>query len=394
LYFCVLISFDCISQNYITALGADTAFVTEYKDSPTGILLPADQQDTIYVFCSNNSNGGTLTAPGTTGCTWQWGKYDPPACQYVTFDTTQTVTNLQSGGYRVKVNCGGIISCYKAWVYVNQTISDVPNINPGCSAFTIIGASVSTQNENFTIYSPPAEPIVIDSTTEITVCFSAQHTYVSDLGFYLIAPTNGAGCANVSTPGNYGIVELLPSVAAWDDVTNLPTSVLCSYSQINTNCTQSGNNVENFCFTSLLPAGDSAYTACVCDMNTPLTGTYASAGPWSTIYGQQVPAPYGTSYNCGWSVQIFDCIAQDVGYLTNVTISFSGQSNCGYSELNYDSGTISSTINDNSCDVSSASRFIVPPAQPYQYTLQTQLYQQLGRAAMDGIQHGAQQILT
>jgi trimeric autotransporter adhesin len=353
----------------ITSPGASYTQVTAYKDPDTGVLWPSNQQDNIYIFCSDVNNGGSLTAPGTASCTWTWGKYDPGSFQYVTFASTQVVNNLQSGGYKVTVNCGGTINCYRAWVYVNQTIADVPTINPGCEAFTINGTTVSANNENFIVYNPPADPIVIDASTQVTVCFTATHTYVSDLGFYLIAPTYGAGCANVTTPGNNGIVELLPSVAAWDDVTNLSPSVLsCSSSQMNSNC-QSGNDVNNVCFTTTLPSGNPSYTACVGNLTMPFTGTYASAGPWSKIYGQQVPAPYGTPTTCGWSVQIYDCIGQDVGYFTNATITFSGQGVCGPATHNYDSNTISSTINDNSCDAVSASRYVIPPAQPYQYTL-------------------------
>lgn len=375
LYFLLLtiIPYFGFSQG-ITSPNRDFAQLTQYKEeSPIGsnnwVLMPNNRQDSVFIFCSDNDNCGTLVAPGTGTCTYEWGKYSPSNFQYVPFAYTQTVTGLQSGGYKVKVNCGGTITCYKAWVFCNKTIADVADIQAGCDVFQLSG--VADKVADFTVYTPPADPISINSSTQIKVCFTAQHTFVSDLGFYLIAPGYGTGCPNATTPGNPGIVELLPSVAAWDDgVTGLPSTVFgcATASQIGTNC-NSGNNVQNFCFTTSLAAGNPALTACVCDLPVPLTGNFASAGPWSTIYGQQVPAPLGTAPNCGWSVQIYDCIGQDVGYFTNATITFTGTGACGPATHYYDSGTISSTINDNSCTAASASRYVVPPANPYQYTI-------------------------
>lgn len=46
---------------------------------------------------------------------------------------------------------------------------------------------------------------IIDENTYIKVCFWAEHTYVSDLGFYLKAP----GC-ELLEPGDEGVVQLCP----------------------------------------------------------------------------------------------------------------------------------------------------------------------------------------
>ncbi|OFX26589.1 MAG: hypothetical protein A2033_08845 [Bacteroidetes bacterium GWA2_31_9] len=356
----------------ITSPDADYVYVTQYKEEvPLGsgnwILKPANEQDTIYVFCSDSLNAGTLVAPGTSGCTFDWRKYDSSTMQFISFSTTQTVTDLSSELYEVVVTCNSVKSCYYAHVFVNQTITDLYEIVAGCSPFQLSG--LFDKVSDFTVYAPTDEPFLIDSTTQIEVCFDISHTYVSDLGFYLVAPNFGNGCSSVTQPGQYGIVELLPSVSQWDNATSLPQSVLsCSPSDINFVC-NGGNDVYNFCFTTAYPAGDSLYTACVCDLPVPLTGDYASAGSWSTIYGQQVPASYGTPYNCGWSVIIMDCEQIDIGYLTNATFKFTGNGVCGQSTHYFDSGIISSSINDAACDVSSASRFVIPPANLYQYTV-------------------------
>lgn len=356
----------------ITAPGADYAVVTLYKEEqPLGsgnwVPMPPNEQDSVFVFCADNANAGTLVAPGS-GCTYEWLIYDNINLQYVAYATTQTITGLASGGYKVVVTCGAAKSCYYAWVFVNQTNASLGNIAAGCSAFQLSGAFDKVSD--FTVFSPPDDPFTIDANTEIEVCFTATHTYVSDLGFYLVAPGFGAGCSpNPAVPGQPGIVELLPAVSSWTDVTVIPSSVLsCDPSDIDFVC-NGGNDLNNFCFTTAEPVGNPIYTACVCDLPVPLTGLYASAGPWSTINNQQVPALVGTAANCGWSVQIYDCEPIDDGYFTNATIKFTGSGICGPATHFYDSGTISSYIEDGSCDAVTASRYVIPPASPYQYTV-------------------------
>ncbi|PLX02129.1 MAG: hypothetical protein C0594_12240, partial [Marinilabiliales bacterium] len=55
--------------------------------------------------------------------------------------------------------------------------------------------------------------------------------------------------------------------------------------------------------------------------------------------------------------------------MQEASITFIDQGQCGTSVIQYNSGPISSDINDNSCDDQSASRYIVPLATPYQYTI-------------------------
>lgn len=355
----------------ITATGYDYFEITEYRNPSTNQLLPTNMQDTLYVYCSEGTTAGQLQVPAGTGCSYEWTKYNTADAAFTTPIAvgTTSISNLESGGYQVKINCSGTIVTHRAWVFVNQTIVEVGDLEGVCSAFDLAGEASAVTD--FTIYNPPEDPFIIDSSTEITVCFTADHTYVSDLGFYLIAPNYGPNCDSAATPGQYGIVELLPSVAAFDDnVTDLPETVFgCSDpSQIGTNC-NSGDDVQDLCFTTDMPASNPNYTACVCDMeNTPLTGTFASAGPWSTIYGAQVPAPGTVGDNCGWTVQIYDCIGVDVGFFTNATISFSQQTSNGLITHYYDSGQISSSINDNSCSADIASIFEIP-SYSYQYTV-------------------------
>lgn len=107
------------------------------------------------------------------------------------------------------------IYCRLAHVFVNETEIDFDAITAGCQPFTLTGAVVDTGND-FVVYDPPACPFVVDSTTSIKVCFWASHTYVSDLGFYLVAPDGSR-------------VDLQPPVPVWNQgpqVTNLNISVV------------------------------------------------------------------------------------------------------------------------------------------------------------------------
>ncbi|OFX51638.1 MAG: hypothetical protein A2046_09765 [Bacteroidetes bacterium GWA2_30_7] len=187
--------------------------------------------------------------------------------------------------------------------------------------------------------------MIVDSTTTIIVSFTGQHTFVSDLGFYLLAPGYGPGQLNASIPGNYGVVELLPCISNWNSITSLPTTVLGCDSFYQGNC-NSGNDFSNFDFSSTLPASNPNYTACICNLTTPLTGIYASAGPWSTIYGFD-------AYTQGWGLQIYDMEPIDIGYLTSATVYFIK----GTDTVKYVIPNGSYPINDGISDYNSASYF-------------------------------------
>lgn len=203
-----------------------------------------------------------------------------------------------------------------------------------------------------------SQSMIVDSTTTIKVSFTGQHTFVSDLGFYLVAPGYGPGQTNASIPGNYGVVELLPCVSNWNSTTTLPSSVLgCDNGTIGTNC-NAGNNFSNFNFTTSLQVGNPLYTACICSLSAPITGTFASAGTWSTIYGFD-------AYTLGWGLQIYDTEPVDIGSLTSATVYFikgtdtvkyiipigSYPINDGISNYN-DASYFPLIINNDSCNIS------------------------------------------
>jgi gliding motility-associated-like protein len=357
----------------ITAPNASASFSTNYS---ANYLNSGESNDQVFVFCGNQDENaiGELQVDAT-GCTVTWFEFSGTSYQPLGL-IGSTATGLESGGYMAQVDCGGgNVTCYRAWVWVNQTLVDIDPIAPGCEAFTLQGDAGVLDNQ-FQIQDPPGTNFEVDENTEITVCFWADHTYVSDLGFYLKAPGHAMDepAYPIVTDGNHDVVELLPSAADWGPMadqgswTGIPWSALgCTYPEDeNTNC-QSGSDVQNFCFTSSLDAGSPAHTPCVCDLPTPLTGTFASVGPWDAIYGS-------LAGDEGWNVQIYDCQAIDVGSLTRATITFIGETECGTTTFSYDSGIISSSIDDNSCSAATASSYIVPPMDPPgEYTVSSEI---------------------
>jgi len=357
----ILLSLGLFVRGQITAPSASASFTTNYT---TGYLNGGGTNDVVYVFCANQTESdiGELTV-AAGGCTVIWYEYDGFSYTEIG-QTSSTATGLSSGLYMAQVDCGGTITCYRAWVWVNQTYVDVDPIDPGCETFTLT-AEASELDNSFLINDPPGLNFEIDENTFIKVCFWANHTYVSDLGFYLKAPGQ-----ELVEPGNPGVVALLPAASDWgvdglhQSNLTIPWTVTgCAPEDENTPC-NSGNHLEEFCFsTNAFPGGpeltpaDPTYVPCVCDMMVPLTGVYAPAEIWDNIYGYYAGDP-------GWSVQIYDCEDVDFGALTMATLVFSAETECGQTTFVYDSGEIYSTINDNSCDAATASIYTVPPEEP------------------------------
>ncbi|MFW5767947.1 MAG: T9SS type A sorting domain-containing protein [Bacteroidota bacterium] len=197
---------------------------------------------------------------------------------------------------------------------------------------------------------------VMDETVDVDVCFTLDHTFVSDLGFYLLAPGG-----DTIAPGNHGVVQLLPPVSNWgpdadySGWTGTPFDVLgCAEADDENSACQSGNDVVNLCFTSTMPAGYPDFTLCVCDAETPLTGEYASVEAWDSVYGYPLTEP--------WGVAVSDCEQYDYGQLKAVSIEFTypdGRS------IMYDmpgqSDTTLYPINDESCSLDSATRMYMVP---------------------------------
>ena len=324
--FIILFNF---SFSQITGNGTSTIEPTVYTDGSS--------QDVIYIYCvepGTVASIGSLTANSSNGVgpwDFEWFQYNTTTNSYDSYsiDNNQissTLTNLPSGGYSVSIvdNNGDGVGCYRAWVFNNETDLDAGSVGASCGGFNLNGTA--NPIADFVYYNPPSDQFIIDASTEITVCFDAVHTYISDLAFYLIAP-DGTSVALSPNPGVIG------------------QGTICN----------SDDDVSNLCFTTNLATNFNA-----CTESGPYSGTFDSYGSgsgtpidWSVIFGQD--AAQG-----GWAIQIFDCISEDVGFLTNASLTFTGNSICGPEVINYDSGNINSAINDNSCDAVSASSYVVP----------------------------------
>lgn len=308
----------------------------------------SDPTDTIYFFQVGMMSNLTATPPPGLGpYTYTWSYYDVDDFSWVLYETeydvsSSTIANIPEGAYAVSIldGQGNTIFCDIAWIAF-YTIGewtdgavDVLPIEPSCTAAHLVGTfTPPTGNPGYTIVPP--NPMFVDANTEIQICFSGTHTWVSDLGFYLVGPP-ACGSPTVLLSPNPG------SIGQYNICNN-------------------GDNIVNLCFST-----ESSDNLDVC-LNTPFTlsGTYGSYGPastpvnWSTIYGCEVT-------NAGWSVQIYDCIAGDTGYLTDATLTFTGDDLCGDPQtVNYTTPIgFSSFIADNSCSPQSASIFSVPPPAP------------------------------
>lgn len=301
-----------------------------------------DTNDPIFYF--DAGTGGNLTATpngGTPGYTFVWSNYVVGNSSWSAFSSeanvaTSTITNLNPGAYSVVIYDSGnnVVGCYRAWVLQiqDEPIVDVLPIAPGCTGpvsvtGTITGGQISPYS------NLPATQMLVDANTEISICFSGNHTWVSDLAFYVVGP---ASCGSPS-------LVLSPNPGA------IGQGSVCN----------SGNNISNLCFST-----ESTNNLNVCSPSpATLSGTYGTYGAtptainWSALYGCDAS-------NGGWSVQIYDCIGGDVGSLTDATLVFEGVDGCGDEQtITYSTPAgFSSNIADMSCSPTTASIFTVTPA--------------------------------
>lgn len=297
--------------------------------------------DPIHIWCGTTigAQQGSLTATPTSGTgpyTFNWFYHDQTTFSWQNLSVeagvgSSTISNLASDGYRVEIRdaANTITDCFTAWVWNLNTEVTASSSLSNCNNASL-SSTVNTTG-SFSYYNPPPPKSLININTEIQVCFSANHTFVSDLAFYLVGPP---ACGSPT-------ILLLPN-----------PGVIGQGSTCN-----SGDNVNNLCFTTA-PSGNID----VCNPSpSSLGGTYSTYGPsntpinWSSLIGCNAAAG-------GWAVQIYDCIGADVGALTNAEITFSNLTSiCGSpTSIGYSSGAISSVINDNSCTAASASIFQVP----------------------------------
>ena len=324
-----IVSFFTITQ--ITPNGNSGVRPTQYTNG--------SPNNSIFIWCGSGNNGSLSYTPssGVAPFTFNWFQYSTTTFSWNTLTTqngaTSTLNNLPNGGYRVEVysSNGVLVGCDIAWVWnVNNQVTATNN-QTSCGSTNLVGTNTVTPS-SFTYYNPPPPQSIINANTIITVCFTGTHTWVSDLGFYLIGP------ASCGSP----VITLSPNPG----------------SNGQGNICNMGDNFNNLCFTKAAAPNFNP-----CSAATPYTGTYDSYGPnpgtiinWNPLIGCN--ASQG-----GWRVQVFDCVTLDVGTLGSTTITFSNLTSvCGSpTTITYNSGVINSPINDGSCSQATSSVYQVPP---------------------------------
>jgi len=324
-----IVSFFTISQ--ITANGNNGVRPTSYTNG--------SPNNSIFIWCGSGNNGSLSYTPtsGSSPYTFNWFSYNNTSFSWTTLTTqngtTSTLNNLPSGGYRVEVysSNGTLVGCDIAWVWnVNNQVT-ASNSQVSCGSTNLTGTNTITPNP-FTYYNPPPPQSIINSNTIITVCFTGTHTWVSDLGFFLIGPTSCGSPVITLSPN--------PGANGQGNICNM------------------GDNFNNLCFTKAAAPNFNPCTA-----STPYTGTYDSYGSTPGTVINWNPLIGCNAAQGGWRVQVFDCVSLDFGSLTSATITFSNLTSiCGSpTTITYNSGNINSTINDNSCSQATASIYQVPP---------------------------------
>jgi hypothetical protein len=277
-------------------------------------------EDQLFVFCDPTGEiGGSLTAAPSNpsnSVNFLWEVYNREAFMFdsLLFEENiliSSVSNLSSNLYRVSISetNGTPIEQFQAWVYVDQLSIAIDSMVGTCDEVNL--DAILTKN-SMEYYNTSFDPLIIDSNTVITICLSASHTYVSDLGFYLIGPPS---CGSP-------VIELSPNPGAVNPINNV-----CN----------NGDDLVNLCFST--SSTDNFY---VCVESTPLTGKWAASSSWEALYGCDAT-------NSGWTVQIFDCISEDEGALTHAELTFTNLDDNYYTTAFYDSEEINAFIADNSC---------------------------------------------
>ena len=311
------------------ACGSYSLRVTDSNDCEITeeVTLTCVPEIDVVIDVQNNPCGsptaslGAITVTSTSG-----GQGEPynyvwtgPSCAPC---STADITNLDSGDYLLIVTdaqgCADSTSANigqnDAFVATGDVTGETcPELCDGSIDITLTDGSGGGG----------VTPFPLSPNSTIQICFTALHTYVSDLAFHLVGP---------------------PSCGSPDILLSQNSSAPCN----------SGNNINSLCFTN---SNTDAFS--VCAAATPLSGNYGAysngtAIDWSPLYGCDANQP-------GWAVQIYDCVSLDFGSLTDATLTFSDTDGAGATTTSSYSTPIgfNSPINDNSCSAASASIFQV-----------------------------------
>ncbi len=319
----------------ISAPSATQAYLTNYN-------IAGQLEDSIYIFCKNQSLELNAQHPTTNTLTYNWYKYDATLNKFTQYaienSTSSSISNLSEGGYRVVVTeNGNFLACDQAWVF-QDTAKALFNVSKNdCDSFCI--AAEFSAIQNFTYYLPPKNDFIYDANTSIEICLNITHDETYQLGYVLEGP---ASCGS-------------PTAIVHPDAASINTL---------TACFPSITNATNLCFHSDSLAQLSFNCS---DLSIPSSGTHA----WWNASNPSPNYPTNATPNgfigCnvqdpGWSLSILDSenSTAENGILHSATITFKNNN-----PLCYDSTHIISTgtINQNftsTNNFSTAAKFNIP----------------------------------
>ena len=289
--------------------------------------------DSIFFVCGGNTADLIATSPpslvGLYNYTWQY--FNPFTGTWDLFfsaplvPSPQTLTGVGPGGYRVVITdaFNTFMGADVAWVSeVTAPASvDVAPIPPGCGGTLNLSALVNLGTAT-PYYNSPIDlssPVIIDASTNISICITGNHSFNSDLTFTLVGP---ASCGS-------------------------PTVVLSPYSSsigqaINCN---GNNNFSNLCFTNQSTA---SFNICAAGAN--MTGTYGAYGPGAGTLINWTPLNGCDATQGPWTLRVQDCYTTDTGtILPATTLNITGANSMGVPTTISFSPSASAPISDGAC---------------------------------------------
>jgi PKD repeat protein len=293
--FLFVAGFCCDAMGQLVCLNSQAADTTSYTNG-----MP---NDSVYFVCAGEDAIVVVTPmSGESNSDFRWYSFSSVLNEWVfaneDVDAAFSTRDLPNGGFKVEVyDANDILTeSYTCWIcrIFFAPIVNSNTIQPGCTSVQLSGLYFNPQITSY--FNPPPiiteAPLLISSDTEISICFDATHTFVSDLSFHLTGPSSCGSPHAVLSPAPFEIQE----------------DALCN----------GGSDVSSLCFTNV-----SADNLDVC-ANAPfsLSGNYGSYG------SAAIPIDWDIFIGCDaneedWSVQVYDCVAGAVGELLGSSLVFS-----------------------------------------------------------------------
>ncbi|MFM7309982.1 MAG: hypothetical protein ACKOZY_05195, partial [Flavobacteriales bacterium] len=208
--FAMVLAAVLFSTAFEAQISCANAALRDTTNYPNG--WPADS---LFFTCAGETAQLIATPPsGVPGWTFEWFIYSVFQNAWIpsTVETNVATStkNINSGGARVRITdgTGVVVGTDIVWVCrINSApIINANTIPAGCGSITLSALYINGSVTPY--YIPPPIPLVdtvlFSATTQVQLCLDVDHSFISDLGFYLQGP------ASCGTPR----VQLVPSLAS------------------------------------------------------------------------------------------------------------------------------------------------------------------------------------